>query len=357
MKTLVLSLVVLAFAVSVNAAEPTSGVAPEEVPLPPLGLEFYCQEPHVYLQTINASTAFESEIADDIPDDFYCTNINDVVFYVAEWGAGWVDPAGVYVNFYNAECPPGQDPYLSFYFTWAEVEAEQVYSSSTFNCFRVQVYLPELVHIEYDLSIGFVVDTPWGQTVPYAGITMTNDYDVYGDCMAYWSPEYWGYPRWTAVADYFGTSWDVAYCLSSPTEGGGDLIFMDCYLDGGLITGYFFSVYAENLPVNDVEVCTFIDDLPAPVWSCSVPGSWYCHFDPGSNCVYYFTYDNPIPAGETYGPFDVWIDPPYCYLTLTVIWTLTLDGEVVAGPETTYWDCGPSDVQGATWGSIKSLYR
>ena len=66
---------------------------------------------------------------------------------------------------------------------------------------------------------------------------------------------------------------------------------------------------------------------------------------------------NEIQPGETYGPFDVWIDPPYCYPTLTVIWTLTLDGRVVAGPETSYWHCGPTDTEPATWGTIKALYR
>lgn len=357
MKTLIVFFAVLVFAISADAAVPTHGASEEQVTLPPLGVEFYCQEPHIYLQTFNASTAYASEVADDIPDDFYCTDIIDVVFYVTEWGGFWIDPPGVTVNFYNAECPPAQGPYESFYFNWADIEKELIYDSpGSFTCYRVQVYLPYAVHIEYDMSIGFVVETTWGQTAPYAGVVMTNDYDVAGDCEAYWSPEHWGWPRWTAISDYLGTPLDVAYCLSGGAAGG-DVIFGDCYIDGGIITVYFFSVLAGTLPINDLEICAFIDDEPALVYACSVPGSWYCHFDPGSNCVYYHTVDNPVPPGEEYGPFDIWIDPPYCYSTLTAIWTLTLDGTVVAGPETSYWHCGPTATAPATWGTIKSLYR
>jgi hypothetical protein len=358
MKTLLLFLAVLAVAAFAYAADPDHAVAPEQVTVPPLGAEFYCQPPHVYLQTYNASTAFGSEVADDIPDDFYCTDINDVVFYVSEWGGYWTDPAGVYINFYDAECPPSQDPYKSFYFEWAGLEREIVYDSpGSFTCYRVQVYLPELVHIEYDMSIGFMVDTPWGQTTPYCGVVVTDDAVTFGDCGSYWDATYWGYPRWTYGADYFGVDRDVAYCLSSLSGGGGEVIFHECYLDGGIITGYFFYVTAGTLPVNDIEICVYIDDILAPVWSCSVPGSWTCHFDPGSSCIWYQTVDNPILAGETYGPFDIWIDPPYCYPTLTVIWTLTLDGTVIAGPDTSYWDCGPSAEEPTTWGTIKALYK
>lgn len=358
MKTLLLLLAILALAASASATETTNAVAPEAVTLPPLQTEFYCQPPHEYLSTYNAESSFGSELADDLPDAFIGTEVNDVVFYVSEWGDYWIDPAGVYVNFYQGECPPELTAYLSYYFNWADIEKTVVYDSpGSFTCYRVQVYLPEVLTIEADMSIGFVVDCPWGTNPPYAGVVTTNDYDVYGDCGAYWDAEYWGYYRWMYSADYFGVDVDVAYCLSSTGTGGGEVTFHECYIDGGLITGYFFYVTAGTLPINDMEICAFIDDEYAPIWNCSVPASWYCHFDEGSNCIYYNTFDNAIQPGETYGPFDVWIDPPYCYPTLTIIWTLTLDGVVVAGPETSYWHCGPTDTEPATWGTIKALYK
>jgi hypothetical protein len=358
MKTMILSLAILALAVSAYAVESTHGVAPEQVTLPPLQAEFYCQPPHMYLQTFNASTAFDAEAADDIPDDYVGVEINDVVFYVSEWGASWIDPAGVIVNFYDAECPPSQVAYRSFYFDWAGIEKEIIYDDpGWFTSYRVQVYLPELVPIVADMSIGFEVDCLWGTGAPWAGVVMTNDDDIYGDCGAYWDGVSWGWPRWTYVLDYYGVNLDVAYCLSSESAGGGEVTFEECYIDGGIITGYFFYVTAGTLPINDIEVCAFIDDEYAPVWNCSVPGSWYCHFDEGSNCVYWHTLDNPIGPGETYGPFDIWIDPPYCYPTLTVVWTLTLDGAVVEGPDTSYWNCGPTATRPSTWGTIKALYR
>ncbi len=357
MKTLLVLLAILGLAVCAHAVEPTRAVAPEAVTVPLLAAEFYCQPPNEYLQTINASSAFDAEVADDIPDEFVGVEIDDVVFYVSEWGGSWIDPAGVEVRFYDAECPPQQVASMSFYFDWAGIEKELIYDSpGVFTSYRVRVYLPEAVTITADMSIGFVVDCPWGTAAPYAGVVMTEDDVIFGDCGAYWDAEYWGYPRWTRVIDYFGTDWDVAYCLSSePT--GGDVIFEGCYIDGGLVTGYFFSVTAGSVPVDDIEICAFIDDENAPVVNCSVPASWYCHFDEGSNCIWYNTFDNPIAPGETYGSFDLWVDPSYCYPTLTVVWTLTLGGEVVAGPDTSYWNCGPTATRPATWGTIKSLYR
>jgi len=358
MKILLLSLAILALAASAYATETTHAVAPEQVTMPPLQSEFYCQPPHEYLQTYNAETPFDSEVADDIPDGFIGTDVNDVVFYVSQWGGFWIDPAGVYVNFYEGECPPPVEVGLSYYFGWADIEKVVVYDDpGVFTCYRVQVYLPEVVTIVADMSIGFVVDCPWGGVAPYAGVVMTNDGDVYGDCGSYWDAEYWGYARWTYGYDYFGVDRDIAYCLSSTGGGGGDVTFGECIIGSDLITGYYFYVTAGTLPVNDMEICVFIDDEYAPVWNCSVPGSWYCHFDEGAHCIYYHTLDNPILPGETYGPFDVWIDPPYCYPTLTVVWTLTLDGVVVAGPETSYWDCGPTDTEPSTWGTIKALYK
>jgi hypothetical protein len=354
-----LIIIVLGMAAGAYAFEATESKLPVEVEVPPpVGYEFYCQPPHVYLWTINASTAFASELADDIPDEFYCTNILDIVFYVSEWGGLWVAPNGVYVRFYGAECPPSQADTLTYYFTWAELETTLVYDDpGNFTSYRVKGYFPEPVHIEEDMSIGFQVDTYWGQAAPYAGVVATDDFVVFGDCEAYWDGTFWGAPRWTTLTGYFGTAADVAYCLSDGTGEPGSVTFLDCYIDGGIITTYLFDVTAGSIPVNDMEICFYIDWVPAPILACSSPGSWTCHFDPGTHCITWVTADNPIPPGETYGPFDVWIDPYVCYSTLIAVWTLTYDGSVVAGPDTSYWVCGPTSADPTSWGAIKSLYK
>lgn len=358
MRICVLALVVLLAGVCAYASDPVQMRAAEPVAVQPPAYEFYCQPPHQYLWTVNASTGFASEAADDVPDDFYCTNILDVVFYVSEWGGYWMDPDGVFINFYNAECPPGMSPVSSFYFAWASLEKVVVYDDpGWFTCYRVRAYLPNPVHIDYDVSIGFQVNNTWADMAPYCGVVLTNDYDVYGDCEAYWDGTYWGYPRWGTIWGYFGIPADVAYCLSDGTGGNADVIMDECYINGDLITIYTFWAQAGNAPVNDVEICAFIGNDPVEVVSCSVPGSWYCHFDSGTNCVYYHTVDNPILPGQRYGLFDIWVRPPHCFPMLTVVWTFTYNGQIVAGPDTSYFHCGPTATEPTTWGAIKSLYK
>ncbi len=150
-------------------------------------------------------------------------------------------------------------------------------------------------------------------------------------------------------------------CLAPVSEatpsGGAELIFYHCYTDSGLITIYEFYAKAGDATVNDVELCCFVDDDPVEVISCSVPASWYCHFETASYCVHFFSEDNPIPPGQTYGPFDVWVNPDYCFPVLTVVWSMTYNDTIVAGPDTTYWACGPTATEPSTWGTIKALYR
>lgn len=352
-----MALGVLLVAASAYATDPIQMRTAEPVSPPPPAFEFYCQPLHMYVQTVNASTAFGSEVADDIPDQFTGMPIVDVVCYVGEWGGYWMDPAGVYVNFYGAECPPGTAPVQSFYLSWASLEKQIVYDDpGWFTSYRVRGYLPVPVVIEADMSIGFTVDNTWGDLAPYCGIGVTDDYAIFGDCEGYWDGTYWGYPGWTPFSYYFGTSWDVAYCLSTEAGGNPSIIFGGCYIDG-LSTIYKFYAHAGNVPVNDMEICAFIDGVPAHVIACSVPASWTCHFDVGTGCIWYQTADNPILPDQTYGLFDIWVDAPECYAGLTIIWTFTYDGQVVAGPYTTYFDCGPSATQPSSWGAIKSLYR
>jgi len=358
MRFLILVLVATLVATCAYATDVMQGRAPEQVTVPRPLFEFYCQPPHVYLQTINASTAFLSEAADDIPDGFAGMVIHDVVFYVTEWGGYWTDPEVVYVNFYGAECPPGMAADLTYHFTWGELQKTIVYDApGSFTCYRCLALLPAGVTIGADMSLGFQVVTPWGEVAPYAGIVCTDDYAVSGDCEGYWDGTNWGYPRWSLISALVGVPLDVAYCLSDGTGGDADIIFDNCYVDGGMITIYDFWARAGNAPVNDMEVCVYIDGVPAEVIQCSVPGSWQCHFDPGTSCIYYNTLDNPIPPGGTYGLFDIRVRPPHCFSTLTVVWTFTFNGQVVAGPETAYFNCGPSGAEPTTWGAVKALYK
>lgn len=185
---------------------------------------FYCQPYSSWFWTTNGSTAFDSEQADDVPDDltgFY--PVTSVIAAVCEWGAYWIDPAGVYLNIYDAECPPAWEPTTSYYFPWGDLGAVMIYDDPGWQTvYEIWMQLPDLLDITEGMSLGFVADTYWGQTAPYGGFVMTEDYVWFGDCEAYWDGTYWSAPRWTPISGYFGTSADVAYCLGtgiiSPTE-------------------------------------------------------------------------------------------------------------------------------------------
>jgi hypothetical protein len=364
MRILISTLLVVLLAACAYATDPMQARSPEQVTLPRTAFEFYCQAPHIYLWTINASTAFYSEASDDIPDSFAGMVIHDVVFYVSEWGGTWVDPEGVYVNFYDAECPPGAAAATSFTFAWSDLQKTLVYDApGSFTCYRCLAMLPTPVQIQTDMSLGFQVITPWGEVAPYAGVVMTDEGVIYGDCEGFWDGANWGYPRWTQLSAALGVEEDLAYCLSDGTGGNAQIIFDNCYVDGGYITIYDFLAQAGSAPVNDIELCAFIQDIgtheyvPVEVVQCSVPGSWSCHFEPGTNCIYYQTADNPIPPGETYGLYDVRVRPPYCIPGIIVVWTFTYNGQLVAGPDTAYFACGPSGVEPTTWGAVKALYK
>lgn len=357
MRILVIALIAVLAAACAYADVMQQARAPEQVTIPRPVFEFYCQAPHVYLQTINASTGFYSEVADDIPNSFAGMVIHDVVFYVSEWAGYWMDPEGVYLNFYTESCPPGQVPAFRFLIPWADLQKTIVYDApGSFTSYRCLALLPTPVTIAANMSIGFQVITPWGEVAPYTGIVLTDEYTVVG-CEGQWDGANWGYPRWTPLSLPMGYPYDVAYCLSDGTGGDAQIIFDNCYVDGGLITIYDFYAQAGNAPVNDMEICVLIDGMPAEIIQCSVPGSWTCHFDPGTSCIYYQTLDNPIPPGGTYGTFDVRVRPPYCFSALEVIWTFTFNGQVVAGPDTTFFACGPSGVEPSTWGGVKALYK
>ncbi len=358
MKTLLVAFAVLLVAGWAYAQSPVQTSLGEVVEVPTLDYEFYCQAPHVNLWTVNASSAFYSEVADDIPDEFVGMTIVDVVFYVAQWGGYWINPSGVTVNFYTAECPPGQTPASSEYFVWDDLTLELIYDApGSFTCYRCKGYLLTPVAIEADMSIGFQADCDWGQVAPYCGVGMT-DYDVtFGDCEAYWDGSNWGVPRWTAISSYFGYAGDVAYCLSDGAGGDPDLTFITCISDCDE-TMYKFDVTAGGAPVNDMELCIYDANTgdPVNIELCSVPLDWSCGHNGGPHCAYYQTTEHTIPPGETYGPFD-FVTAGGVHRVLMVVWTLTYNGTVVAGPETTYFMCGASGTQQSSWGAVKSLYK
>lgn len=119
---------------------------------------------------------------------------------------------------------------------------------------------------------------------------------------------------------------------------------------------YVFSAQAGDDMVNDIHICVYdVDGNALEVVAVSVPGSWYGHVDPGSNCPYYYTLDNPIYPGETLGPFDFIVPPGNC--NIIIEWQFTLDGVPVTDWQTVTWTCWYTDTDNETWGAIKTLYR
>jgi len=224
MRTAILALLVLGLAtaawaspVSVKSTVPVTPVVPEQA------LIWY-QAPHYYVWTLNASTAFGSELCDDVPGDLYPLSIYGVMFYAGEWAGYWRDPAGFYLNFYFSCCPPGTSPDLSYYFAWDNAfMTRQLYYSSPgwFESWEVTQMLmdpPCLWFPEPCVSIGIILDTTWGTSAPYGGVAATDYYTVYGCGQAYWCFEYYGVYRWVTVGSYFGVSADMAYGLIGTHE-------------------------------------------------------------------------------------------------------------------------------------------
>jgi hypothetical protein len=347
MKTLVVAVVLLLTAGWALAQSPTDMKLGEAVEAPPPpDYEFYCQPPHPYLWTFNASTAFGSESADDIPDEFVGMSIVDIVFYVGQWGGPWID-TGVHVNIYYSECAPGLSPDATYYFAWDELITEVIYDDpGNFAAYRCKGYFPAPIVIVEDMSIGFQVETDWGDIPPYAGVVMTDDYVTFG-----------GYPRWTTTSGYSGIPVDVAYCLSDGAGGDPSMSFLTCISDCDE-TMYKFEITAGAAPVNDMEICIYDANTGAPVdiELCSVPLDWTCGHNGGPHCAYYQTTEHTIPPGVTYGPFD-FVTEGGVHPVLEVIWTFTYNGNVVAGPETAYFICGASSTEPKSWGAVKALYK
>ena len=187
---------------------PTDLMPPEDA--------FYCQQPHSGWSAGNASTGFNSEEADDIPAEYAGMQITMVTLYHAQWGGGYTDPTGLIINFYDEACPPEMVPVVSHNITFGALVTEMVYSGSWF-VMEMTATLPEPYTIGTSTSLGGVIDNYWGEDPPYNGLCFTDDGVIAGCGGGYWDGTYWGSPRWTPFADYFG-NYDMAYCL---TGGGG----------------------------------------------------------------------------------------------------------------------------------------
>jgi hypothetical protein len=193
-------------------------------PRPPTGGEagrddFYCQPLGTLSSPLNASTAWGRELADDIPTVLAGQWVYSITIYVEEWLGLWQDPLGVYAHFYSGVCAPPLAPDESRYFPWgdpAAMETELVWTNpdGTASRYRVKLWMCPAVWIESPMSIGFQVDTDWGQDPPYAGLTLTPEGESYGCGGAYWdgNPDH---PRWTAVADlpWNDAPQDLVFCL------------------------------------------------------------------------------------------------------------------------------------------------
>ena len=159
----------------------------------------WCQNPHVYWWTANASTPFGSELADDIPGELGCVWLYAVALIALEWGGNWIDPEGVILNLYEGGCPPAMDPFWSTYYPWAMTNPVMIFSSPGWmEAYQITMVLDPPIQVGPVTSLGGQLDLYWGQNPPYGGCTLTNEYDVYGCGECYWDGTYWGAPRWTA---------------------------------------------------------------------------------------------------------------------------------------------------------------
>ena len=179
----------------------------------------YCQ-PVEFTFLANASTAFDSEVADDLPGSLDGSAVEHVTLYVAEWmDQTWRDPVGLNINFYGQRCPPSLDPNISYYFDWDDLDVVLVdYEPPTRIVYSAKATLPEPLTIAPGMSLGAQVVIDWSLQ-PYAGLALTAEGDIYGCSELYWDDATHGAPRWTSISTAAGYSSDLAFCLSGYATG------------------------------------------------------------------------------------------------------------------------------------------
>lgn len=210
MKVAILVLGLLALATTAMAWSPIMVSAPGPVNLPDVREAIYCQSTSSSWNVGNSSSAFQSEMADDIPNDFVGAQINEVTFYVGQWGASWMDPQNLVIDFWDGVCPPGMTPLATFTIPWGDLTVQTVYNGS-WTVKQCTAVLPNYVTLTPDMSLGGFSTTPWGQNPPYCGLTICDQINGCGP--GYIAGATWGCPRWSPFSCLFGANYDLAYCI------------------------------------------------------------------------------------------------------------------------------------------------
>ena len=180
---------------------------------------FYCQPPS-FGYAVNASTAYESEVADDLPDSLIGQTVGEVTLYVTEWASGeWVEPAGVVISFYDGECPPPLEAAVVCSFAWAGLMTNLEHMNPPVRIvYSATAALPAPVTVTAGMSLGAYVVTDWALE-PYAGLTLTEPDELHGCGELYWDDVTHGAPRWTPLSTVTGVAADLAYCLAESGTG------------------------------------------------------------------------------------------------------------------------------------------
>jgi hypothetical protein len=185
---------------------------------PPRGV-LYCQPPS-FDYAVNASTAFDSEVVDDIPDSLVGLSVGEVTVFVTEWGHDtWVEPVGLVIRFYDGTCPPPLEHSIMCSVSWGGVATSlELWAPPVRIVYEAIVQLPIHVTLTPGMSVGAYVVTDW-PAQPYAGLTTTEPGETYGCGELYWDNETHGAPRWTPLSAATGISADLAYCLAEEGTG------------------------------------------------------------------------------------------------------------------------------------------
>ena len=180
---------------------------------------FYCQPPS-FDYAVNASSAFDSEVCDDLPDSLAGHSITEITLYVTEWGhSEWVDPMGVVIRLYDGSCPPPLHAAAEYNISWDGLVSGLEYAEPPMRIVhRVMVVLPEPVTVTAGMSLGAFVVTGWADE-PYAGLALTEPDEVYACGELYWDDEVHGAPRWTELSSATNIAADLAFCLSDEVTG------------------------------------------------------------------------------------------------------------------------------------------
>lgn len=208
------ALVAATLAVASDAyASPDSAIEPAER----RGDALHEQLP-TYFTNVNASTSWNSEVADDVPQALAGGSVGRIRVYVAEWLAVWIDPEALVINVYDGQCPPPLGASASYTIPWEELTTELVLEMAPRTVYMVDATLDPPFGITSQTSIGVYCVIAWPEQ-PYTGVCLTVSGDVHGCGEAYWSYPDGGYPPWTQMSVAIGYEVDLAYSLWEPDTG------------------------------------------------------------------------------------------------------------------------------------------